>query len=1117
MSIKNHVKIFAVILSLFFNSAYSQSNMADSLLPGFITPPNSAMPRVWWHWMNGNITKDGIAKDLAWMKRSGIGGFQNFDAALATPQIVEKRLTYMTHEWKDAFQFTAKLADSLHLEMAIAGSPGWSESGGPWVAAKDGMKKIVWSETLVTGGKPFTGSLPKPPTTTGTFQNLPLQDGLDLNAETKAPPEYFKDIIVIAYKLPDADISLIALKPVITSSGGNFNLGQLTDGDVATTNLLPSDSLKGMAWIQFKFTKPQTIKAITIVGGGDKGPFGLYGELKDNRALEVSDDGSHFNKVCYIPAGGVLQQTITIPVTSARYFRITFKNPWARFNMGALLGNGGGVPETPKGTDIAEIVLHPATRINSFEEKAAFSTSADLYSQATPASDDVIKFRDIIDLTGKMNEAGIIDWTPPAGNWNIVRFGYSLTGKQNHPASPEATGLEVDKLNPIAVKNYFDNYLDQYKNATGGLMGNKGGLQFMVTDSWEAGVMNWTDNLMQEFLKRRGYSLLKWMPVVTGHIINSSEESDRFLWDFRKTLSELVAEYHYDQLTTLLHQRGMKRYSESHESGRALIADGMEVKRKADIPMSAMWTPGMIGGDGTGYKADIRESASVAHIYGQNLVAAESLTAFGNAWSYSPERLKPTADLELANGLNRFVIHTSVHQPSNVKIPGLGLGPFGQWFTRHETWAEQAKAWTTYLARSCYMLQQGKFIADIIYYYGEDNNITSLFGKKLPDIPEGYNYDFVNSDALINLLTVKNGNIVTPSGMSYRILVLDSNSRQMTLKVLRKISSLVKSGAIIVGGKPTASPSLSDNLTEFNNIVSEVWTSGNKIAGSGKVYTGISIQQVLTDLKIPHDFDYIKLQSNTQLLFVHRKLPRQEFYWINNRSDKNENIEATFRVTGKTAEIWHPETGIMEQSSYDFRDGRTHVPLHLAPNDAVFVVFKENTIKPSRIIPQPKETIVNEMESNWKLGFQKDLGAPSEITVDKLTSWTENSVTGIKYFSGTGTYSKTINAPAKWFKKDVRLWLDLGDVMNLAEIILNGKSLGIVWKKPFRTDITGALKPGENKLVIKVTNLWVNRLIGDQQPNAEKKYTYTTMPFYNARSPLLPSGLLGPVRVLSIQ
>lgn len=812
----------------------------------------------------------------------------------------------------------------------------------------------------------------------------------------------------------------------------------------------------------------------------------------------------------------MLQQTIAIPATTAKYFRVTVKNPPPAVNLMAMLGGGAAEPPKPSpGTEIAELVLHTASRINMFEEKDAFSPATDLYAKATASTNDAIAVTDIIDVTSKLNADGTLNWTAPAGNWNIVRFGYSLMGINNHPASPEATGLEVDKLDPVAIKNYFTNYLDQYKNATGGLLGKKGGLQFMVTDSWEAGAQNWTGNLLAEFEKRRGYSMIPWMPVLTGHVIKTAEASEQFLFDYRHTLSDLVAAYHYDALTTILAERGMKRYSESHEDGRAMIADGMEVKRTAAVPMAAMWTASAMNGfSQLKYISDIMESASVAHIYGQNLVAAESFTAFGiggAAWSFSPENLKPTADLELAYGLNRFVVHTSVHQPVDDKIPGLGLGPFGQWFNRHETWAGQAKSWTDYLSRSCYMLQQGKFVADIIYYYGEDNNITSLFGKKLPDVPEGYNYDFVNADALMNILSVKDGKIITPSGMSYRLLVLDSNARKMSLPVLRKLRDLVKAGATIAGVKPEGTPSLSDGQKEFNKIINEIWGTA-----TAKVMTGKALSEVLPALNIAPDFTYSKPQPDTKILYVHRKLPGADIYWINNRNARIETVEATFRVTGKVPVLWHAETGKTEPVSYTIANGTTKVNLTLNSNDAVFVVFKNNALKTSYTVPAVNETALA-ISGEWNINFQLNRGAPASIKVNELKSCTENADAGVKYFSGTASYTKTITVPAAAVKKDTKVFLDLGEVKNIAEVFVNGKLVSTLWRKPFRADITTAVKAGENKLEIKVTNLWVNRLIGDEQPGVTRKITYTTMPFYKANSPLLPSGLLGPVQVLSVQ
>ncbi len=1099
-----------------FNS-FAQTNNAsnDTLYKNFLTPPNSAQPRVWWHWMNGNITKDGIRKDLEWMHRVGIGGFQNFDAALATPQIVEKRLTYMEPDWIDAFKLTTKLADSLHLEMAIAGSPGWSESGGPWVKPEDGMKKIVWTETRVKGGTSNI-KLSQSPGNTGPFQNIIKQPGFGETVDASKLPAFYKDVAVVAFKLPAADQSLSDLGAVVTASGGNFSLQQLTDGDVATTVLLPRDSATGFGWIQFAFPQAQTIKAITMVGGGNPGVFGQGADAKDSRKLEVSDDGVNYKFACIISPGAILQQTIAIPATTAKYFRVTVKNPPMASNPAAAFGFGGPVKDIG-GTEIAEIVLHTADRINMFEEKDAFAPVGDLNTKMTKASNDFVATNDIIDLTDKMNADGLLNWTAPSGgDWKVVRFGYSLSGIDNHPASPEATGPEVDKLDPVAIKNYFDNYLDQYKNATGGLMGSKGGLQYMVTDSWEAGAQNWTANLPAEFQKRRGYSIIPWLPVLTGAIVKSAEASELFLFDFRKTLSEMVAEYHYDGLTKILAEHGMKRYTESHEDGRALIADGMDVKRTAAIPMSALWTPNPFinQNDQTKHTVDIRESGSVAHIYGQNLVAAESLTALGiggTAWAYYPENLKPSVDLELASGLNRFVIHCSPHQPVDDKIPGLGLGPFGQWYTRHETWAEQATVWNAYLSRSSYLLQQGKFVADIVYYYGEDNNITSLFGKKPPAIPEGYNYDYINADALIHLLSVKDGKLITPSGMIYRVLVLDSNATRMSLPVLKKINELVKAGATVTGIKPTSTLGLSDDKTEFDKLVSETWSSSNT-----KVTEGKSISDVLNAMNVAPDFTYTKPKSSTKLLYVHRKTNDRDIYWVNSRTGDVQDLEASFRVDGKVPELWFADNGKTEPLSYTITNGVTKVKLHLEPNDAVFVVFKNKATKTSIELPELKVAELTTIGGSWDVSFQKDRGAPASISMNQLASWSDNTDAGVKYFSGTGTYTKTITAHADWFKKDVELWLDLGDAKNLAEVMVNGKSLGILWKKPFRVNVTSALKQGDNKLEIKVTNLWVNRLIGDAQPGVTNKITYTTMPFYQANSKLQPSGLLGPVKIMSV-
>jgi len=1088
----------------------------DALGRGFQDPPDGAKPRVWWHWMSGNVTKEGIRADLEWMKRVGIAGFQNFDAGLETPQIVKKRLVYMTPEWKDAFKYAATLADHLGLEMAIAGSPGWSESGGPWVTPAQAMKKYVWSELRLEGGRRFYGVLPRPPNATGCYQNLSGRHESYGEGTKAALPEFYSDSAVVAYRTPAGDRTLAELGAIVTSSGGTFDLAALTDGDLAKAALLPAAPSGEKAWVQFEFPRPQTIYGLTIATTNENRP-GNAG----SQELEASDDGREFRKVApiwagtrastFAPAIAEFFRTIAFAPVTARFFRASVQTPAPPVTAGGASAVGARAQPAPAGTQIAELVLHTAAIVNRFQDKAAFSAATGLYDMATPIAPAAAAVRkaDVIDLTSRMRADGTLDWTPPAGRWVVLRFGYSLTGARNNPASPEATGLEVDKLSGAHVKAYFDNYLDQYEATVGPLMGKRG-IQYVITDSWEAGVANWTDLMIAEFRKRRGYDMRPWLPVLAGRVVESTEASDRFLWDFRRTLGELTVGNHYDQLSTILKARGMGRYSESHEYGRALIADGMEVKRTADVPMSAMWIaePGKPRRE---HDADIRESASVAHIYGQNLVAAESLTAYLDAWAYSPETLKSTADRLLAMGLNRFIIHTSVHQPINDKIPGLGLGPFGQWFTRHETWAELAKPWTTYLARSSYMLQQGKFAADIVYYYGEDSNITALFLAKLPDIPLGYNFDFVNADALKNRLAVADGKITTVTGMSYRVLALDPNSQHMSLGVLRRIRDLVNAGAVVVGPKPIESPSMADNQAEFRALADKLWGPG---MGKGKVYGVETMSQALAALKVPPDFEYTKPRQDTSLMFVHRKLDDGDVYWISNTNNRPEIVDVTFRVEGKAPELWHAETGADEPAAYRITAGRTTVPLRLDPNGAVFVVFRKAAGEPSRALPVPSESCLASLTGAWDIAFQPDRGAPAKITLDALGSWSDHPDLGVKYFSGTATYTKTIQAPADWFRGGAKLWLDLGDVKNIAQTSVNGRPFGTLWKPPFRVDVTSALKAGPNTLEIKVTNLWVNRLIGDQQPDAPKKYTYTAMQFYRAESPLLPSGLIGPVLIL---
>ncbi|GAB3506938.1 glycosyl hydrolase family 2 protein [Emticicia fontis] len=1080
------MKKIIILILLIPGLSFSQSQQ----IKDFQAPPDAAKPRVWWHWMNGNITKEGIRKDLDWMKQVGIGGFQNFDANLFTPVVVPKKLVFMQPDWKDAFKFTTEYADKNGLEMAIAGSPGWSVTGGPWVKPEDGMKKYVWTELKIEGGKPFVGKLPQPSGALSNFQNVEVfGEGLS-GGFVGAKPDFYRDALVIAYRVPAKEKTLAELNPKVTSSGGEFDLKKLTDGDLSKSTPLPPKAIDEDIWIQYEFDSPQTFKALSVVGA-NHGPLEQFNGSPENRSLQVSDDGVNFREITRIHGSAVPQTTVSFPPITAKYFRFVYKTLASSAGFAAMMG-GNVPPPRPEGVSIAEFVLHTTSRIDKAEDKAGFLPWTETTTSYLPDNTDAIAANDVIDLTSKMTPDGTLSWTAPTGNWTVVRLGYSLTGRQNHPASPEATGLEVDKLDKEAVRRYINTYLDMYKNATGGMMGAKG-LQFMVLDSYEAGHMNWTKTFPEEFRKRRGYDIIKWIPVLTGRVVKSAEETEKFLWDFRKTIGEMIAENHYDVIGEELHKRGMKRYTESHEGKRIYLADGMDVKRNAEVPMSAMWTPGSLAGgenEEVRSEADIRESASVANIYGKPFVAAESMTAVQNAFSWHPEKLKRTADLELASGLNRFVIHTSVHQPLDDKKPGFSLGPFGQYFTRQETWAGAgAKAWMEYLGRSCYLLQQGKNVADILYLYGENTNITWVSKEKLPDIPKGFEFDYVNSSALLNAIRTKNGQLVANSGNTYKVLMLDESTKAMTLSVLKKIKDLVDGGAKVIGKKPEKSPSLADNELEFKKLAEEIWSKSN----------------ITTLDKLNLKPDVIISGATNKILYRHRQSADQDIYWVNNRGDEPTDAEISFRVNGKVPELWNPQTGKTEMVSYKIVGGRTIIPLKFESWDAYFIVFRGKGAAPSHTKAAVSEKMLASISGNWNVNFNGKI-----VNFAKLNSWTENTDNDVKYFSGTATYENTFSLPS--VDKLGKYILDLGEVKNIAEVVVNGKNLGTLWKKPFRMDISEAVKSDQNSIQVKVTNLWVNRLVGDAQPDA-KKTTFTTMPFYRKDSQLLPSGLLTSVNL----
>lgn len=1097
------MKIQALLVITAIAVAAQPAN-ADPLYDGFVTPPASARPWVWWHWMNGNISEEGARLDLEWMKRAGIGGFQLFEGDLQTPQVVERRVVWMSPAWKRALRSSAATADRLGLGFAITSSPGWSITGAPFVKPEGAMMKLVWSELHVAGGRRFSGRLPRPPAVAGPYQDILAEGAVSLR-------DFFQDVAVLAFPAERR-----APKPIrVTSSSGAIDLLKLSDGRFGPAVNLPFARSSREAWILYDYGAPVTLRSLTI---GLPGARGFGAPPPPSAALEASDDGRGFRNIASLPPSKSQARTASFAPATARWFRVR------------LSGTGGGVPPVrpgvvpmrspppPTSYAVSEIQLRRAARVHRAEEKAGFAAAADYYAIETPvaAVDRAPGTDQVLDLTGRMQSDGTLTWTPPPGRWTILRLGYSLTGKRNEPAPAEATGLEVDKLDAGAVRGYVNAYLDMITDAVGPSLIGKRGVTALLSDSIESGSQNWTPSMIGEFRKRQGYDPIPWLPTLAGIPMESAEKSDRFLWDFRKTIAELLAENHYGMLAEAARSRGLSYYSEALEDHRPQLGDDLAMRGRADVPMGAMWMTNAGGEPRQTLVADVQGAASVAHVLGKPIVAAESFTAFGAPWAFAPRHLKSTADLEFALGVNRIIIHTSPHQPFVDRRPGMALSPLlGQYFSRTETWAEMARGWTDYLARSSFLLQQGRFAADIAYFAGEEAPITALYGDKpMDDLPRGYGFDFISADALANAASVReNGSIETVGGMRYALLLLGGSSKRMTVGTLRRIRDLVLAGATVAGQRPTSSPSLADDEREFRDLTDELW-GGAKIGGAisrGRIFR--SADEALRAMRLQPDWEFPA--GADKLAVLHRQLADGNLWFVSNRSGRPLKGDISLRIAGYEPEFWHADTGHVRPASYRIVDGQTIVPLDLAADEAVFLVFRKTTTSVRRILSPRSERPLLTIEGPWQLSFADGSRLPHQ-TLPQLVSWTESEVPSVRYYSGTAMYRRSLLIKPEWLKGEGRLMLDLGDVREVAEVRVNGVPAGTAWKPHFRVDVTDVLRPGLNQLEVRVANLWANRLIGDEQPNAVRE-AFTVGETYRADAPLVTSGLLGPVTLLAVR
>lgn len=1110
---------------------YGQA-LGETLEQGFLNPPDYAKPRVWWHWTGGNVTHDGITKDLEWMKRVGIGGAQVADIGIGGGQAIDEPIAFFTPEWFDALEHAAAESDRLGMEMGIFSSSGWSLTGGPWVKPEQAMKKLVWSTTEIEGPLEFDSPLPRPPAGRGMLSSLRGAAPTPGGREKDAVASFYRDSAVVAFRTPPDETVMQDLAPIVTSSGGDIDGAALMDDSFETGVKLTAND-DGEAWVQYEFPQPIEARAVTLIARGSV-PFG---------AVEVSDDGANFRPIVQVPGGVPYRpsglKTYAFPATVGRFFRVrlTATGPSPRTSISQ------NAPAPAEAYVLNEFVLHTGARVDRWQDKAGMGLLFDYQAATTPAvpGASVISAAEVVDLTSQMDADGKLNWEVPLGKWTILRMGYAPTGAMVRAGTEGGAGLEVDKLNARHVEDYFHGYVEPIQQHLGGLVGKS--LRAMVMDSFEAGKQNWTDDMLEQFTERRGYDPTPYLPVLSGRIVGSADESDRFLWDFRRTIVDLLAEAHYGTMSRLLNQNGMVLYSEAPGVSMEILEDTLLTKGQVDIPMGEFWLGRMH--PAPEYYVDVRMAASAAHVYGKQFVAAESFT--GGAYD-PPTTYKNLADYWFAQGVNRMVFHSGSHQPLDTK-PGNTM--VGTHFNRNITWAEQAKPVLDYMSRVQYMLSQGLFVADFAYLLNEGPPSSQPFwGAGLePLLPAGYDYDTINADVLLNRATVSDdGQMVLPDGMSYRVLVLPPTDR-MRPELLRKLRELVRGGVTLVGPKPTASPSLQGGQLEADRevqtLANEIWgdldgAQRNKhYYGQGLVVWGLPLEQVLglvtpltvnpitgelppafaeASIGLPKDAEFAGL-LDTNIAWIHRRTLDADFYFVANRTDRTADLQARFRVAGKQAELWHPDTGVVEPAEYHISGKLTTVPLELAPRQSVFVVFRTPTSAKSRELPPIVSSTLVTVAGPWEVHFPPDLGAPEEIELAQLQSWTEQTEPGIKYFSGTATYTNTIEVEPSWLTPPTALVLDLGAVRDIAEVLVNGKQVDTLWKPPYRVDVTNALQPGGNQLEIRVTNQWTNRLLGDQSSAPDQKVLSPTGragSFFGRRSVLEPSGLLGPVTLESV-
>jgi len=781
--------------------------------------------------------------------------------------------------------------------------------------------------------------------------------------------------------------------------------------------------------------------------------------------------------------------------------------------------------------NIAEKALYRRGHFSSEPGVAALIREPTTYREL-PGNQVIAKDR-IIYLSDHLGAGGQLAWDVPPGRWTVLRLGHTSTGATTRPAPQPGLGLECDKLDRAALDAHYRDFLGKLLADLGPLAGKS--LTALHIDSWEMGPQNWTARFPQEFRDRRGYDLRPYLPVMTGRVVDSLEISERFLWDVRQTVLELIAENHSGHLAELAHKSGLRLSIEPYDG---TPCDDMTYGSRADVPMGEFWR------DTFTTWFSCREATSIAHIQGKRIVPAEAFTSGdGERWQADPASLKALGDRAFCAGINRLVMHRYAQQPWSDRWPGMTMGPYGIHFERTQTWWELSRDWIMYLSRCQFLLQQGLSVADLCYLAPEASpQVFRPFGKSEDSGPTelaGYKLDGCTPEALLGRMSVRDGFLLLPDGMSYKALILP-RVPSMTPRLLHKILVLVREGATVIGARPVRSPSLMDYPNcdaEVKRLADELWgesspaaESVERFVGKGRIIAGAGIppgsgpsegglypeehliRQVLDRIGVVPDFE-----ADRHLRFTHRRDGAVDLYFVANSEPIAVATTCRFRITGKRPELWDPVSGETRPALAFRQDhGRTTIPLELPANGSLFVLFRQPAEElGSQGRNFPEHLGVKQITGPWTVHFDPRWGGPESAAFPTLVDWTRRPEAGIKYYSGTAIYTTTLTLESPAFDSTQRLFLDLGRVKSMAQVKVNGTDVGILWTPPYRAEITAAIRPGGNTLEVRVVNLWPNRMIGDQFLPPDKRFTSSTWNPFQKDSPLLESGLLGPVEVFA--